>query len=180
MITQQGNKIYGYASVFNVVDQDNDIILQEAFAKSIEEFDAGRKVPFLWQHKIDQPIGVIDKLEADNYGLYMSASVLGSVQQASEAFELIKSGAINGLSIGYHPLEYHYAENAKYRYISAINLLEISLVTFPANGEAIVTRFKNLAMSSYSQFQNICDRAIKTLCSVTSPSPESSPFFCHF
>jgi HK97 family phage prohead protease len=60
MISQLGNKIYGYASVFDIVDQHNDIIAKGSFAKSIELFYQGKRIVLLWQHQFDQPIGVID------------------------------------------------------------------------------------------------------------------------
>lgn len=163
MITQHGNKIYGYASVFGIVDKHNDIISAGAFKKSIAYFEKGRKIALLWQHKFDNPIGVINLLVEDEYGLYVEATISNSTQQGREAYELIKSGVINGLSVGYQLVDYHYKENVKYRHITDLDLIEISLVTFPANNYAVITNCKNLLVDSYSKFKAICEKAIKIL-----------------
>ena len=68
METEDDGSFEGYASVFNNKDLGNDVIRQGAFTKSI----AGRKassVKLLYQHKTDEPIGVIDSLEEDKRGL---------------------------------------------------------------------------------------------------------------
>jgi len=44
----------GYASVFNVVDSQNDIIASGAFKNSLGKKDS---IKLLWQHKMDEPIG---------------------------------------------------------------------------------------------------------------------------
>ncbi|MEQ9115723.1 MAG: HK97 family phage prohead protease [Rickettsiales bacterium] len=141
MITQQGNKIYGYASVFNVVDQQGDIILPGAFIDSIEQFEGGKKIILLWQHQYDQPVGVVDQMIEDAYGLYIQASITQSTQSGKEAFELIKHEVINGFSIGYEVNQVEYSDYNTTRYINNINLIEISLVTFPANQEAVITGY---------------------------------------
>jgi len=141
MITQHGNKIYGYASVFDVVDQQGDLILPGAFKDSIEQFNSGKKLVLLWQHHYDQPVGVVNELLEDEYGLYVQATITPSTQLAQEAFELIKHQVINGFSIGYEVIESVQSYSSLVRYLNNINLFEISLVTFPANQEAVITGF---------------------------------------
>jgi phage head maturation protease len=89
--------------------------------------------------------------------------LLNSIKQGHEAFELIKSVAIGGLSIGYQPVNYHYLDNAKFRQITEVELLEISLVTFQANDAAMVISFKNVIVDSYIRFKETCDRAIRII-----------------
>ena len=43
-------EIEGYASVFNELDRNGDVVEQGAFSKSIEEFFRGKKPKLLWQH----------------------------------------------------------------------------------------------------------------------------------
>jgi phage head maturation protease len=80
--------------------------------------------------------------------------LIGKVAKATEARELLKAGAISGLSIGYMPVKWEYDkdprdsdEKAKrtVRRLKEIDLWEVSLVTFPANDAARVTGVKNLA-----------------------------------
>ena len=43
----------GYASVFNIVDKQNDLILPGAFKKNLSK----NKIKLLWQHNPGEPIG---------------------------------------------------------------------------------------------------------------------------
>ena len=141
----------GYGSVFGNVDAYGDIVEAGAFAKSIEK----KKPALLWQHDPTQPVGVWEELSEDKHGLLMRGRLLiGKVAKATEARELLKVGAISGLSIGYMPVKWEYDkdprdsdEKAKrtVRRLKEIDLWEVSLVTFPANDAARVTGVKNLA-----------------------------------
>ena len=133
---QSNGKISGYASVFDVEDSDKDIIVKGAFLKATLN---PAIVKFLWQHKLDQPIGVITNLEEDDYGLYFTADLLLDIAQAKEAYSLIKSKAITGVSIGYNSVLEEYSAANDIRYLYELDLWEISLVTFPSNQQAQIT-----------------------------------------
>jgi HK97 family phage prohead protease len=125
--------IKGYAAVYDTLDRDGDIITAGAFK------DAGEshRIPLLWQHKQDQPIGVINSLQEDKYGLLMDADIITTSNYGSEASSLLLAGAVNGLSVGFTIRDFHHRN--KVRYITNAKLMEVSLVTFPANEGAIVT-----------------------------------------
>jgi HK97 family phage prohead protease len=122
--------IVGYASVYNLADYHNDLIVKGAFA-SVNH----NNVRFLWQHDSKKPIGVITYLSEDDYGLKMEAVINNKVKAGSEAIELIKQGAIDGLSIGFYVKMSNYNE-VKQRVITEAELVEVSIVTFPANRNA--------------------------------------------
>lgn len=130
----------GYASVFNVVDNQRDIILKGAFFNTIR----GRigEIKLLWQHQQDEPIGIFTRIFEDARGLYVEGELLLDVQRAKEAHTLLKAGAISGLSIGYSPVHYKIDAKTGVRLLTEIELWEISLVTFPANAAAGVTVIK--------------------------------------
>lgn len=131
----------GYASVFGVIDQQRDIMLPGAFAGTLK----GRAgdVKLLWQHQQEEPIGVFDRLFEDARGLYVECRLLLGVQKANEAYLLLKAGAVSGLSIGYSPVRYTLDAGSGVRRLSEVELWEVSLVTFPANGRANVTVVKS-------------------------------------
>lgn len=139
VIEESTGVITGYGSVFGNVDSWGDVVEKGAFLRTIEQ----RKIPILWQHNSDEPIGLWDEISEDDYGLKMRGHLLiDDVAKAKEAYALVKSGVVNGLSIGYIPKDYSYdVEN--YRHISDVNLYEVSLVTFPANEKAIITDIKS-------------------------------------
>jgi HK97 family phage prohead protease len=89
--------IEGYGSVFGNPDLGGDIILPGAFADSLK---SGRKVKMLRQHDADDVIGVWDEISEDRDGLRVKGRLLLSIGDGKDAFELVKAGALDGLSIG--------------------------------------------------------------------------------
>ena len=141
-IVEKNGEISGYASVFDVVDGHGDVILKGAFQKAVKLFKIGIKKPkFLWQHDVASPIGIIDEIFEDDYGLFIKAHLLLDIPKAREACSLIRNKAINGFSIGYN-VRNGYEKNG-IKYLTDINLLEISVVTFPACEQAIISEVKN-------------------------------------
>ncbi len=126
--------IAGYARVFNLVDRHNDLIKPGAFKKLDQ-------VKLLWQHKAEEPIGIIEEIYEDQHGLYFKAKLLLDLPQAKSAYNLVKAKAISGISIGFKAINYHY--KGEIRVIEKIELWEISLVTFPANVEANILEVKH-------------------------------------
>jgi HK97 family phage prohead protease len=134
----------GYGSVYGVVDTYQEVVAQGAFADSLAELAAkDRTVPVLWQHRQDQPIGVYTELREDETGLFVKGQLLiGEVAQAKEAHALMKAGAVTGLSIGYWVRESSFDEKTGIRTLTKLDLVEVSLVTFPANDDARVEAVK--------------------------------------
>jgi HK97 family phage prohead protease len=135
----------GYGSVFGVIDSYREIVAPGAFAASIAESNAkGRKLPVLWQHRGDMPLGVYDTVKEDSNGLYVEGRLLiNDVAQAKETHALMKAGAVTGLSIGYYVLADSYDEKERIRTLTKLDLQEVSVVTFPANDEARVDAIKS-------------------------------------
>ena len=129
----------GYASVFGVVDQGLDVVAPGAFRASLS---TGRKVKMLWQHDTSKVIGVYESIAEDDYGLKVKGRLLADVKQGAEALILLRAGAIDSMSIGYRVRE---AEaDGRVRRLTAIDLMEISLVTFPMLPDALVTAVKGI------------------------------------
>ncbi|MDP3228390.1 MAG: HK97 family phage prohead protease [Acidovorax sp.] len=135
----------GYGSVFGVVDSYREIVAPGAFAASLADRAAkGRKLPILWQHRSDQPLGAYDVAREDEHGLYLEGRLLvAEVTQAREAHALMKAGVLSGLSIGYYVQSDQYDEKERLRTLTKVSLEETSIVTFPANDEARVDSVKS-------------------------------------
>lgn len=135
----------GYGSVFNVIDSYRDIVLPGAFSKSLAEHKTEGSAPaLLWQHDHTQPIGVWGSIEEDAHGLKMSGQFALGTQKGREAHELLKMGAVKGLSIGFSIPEggEEYIEKDNVWNLKEVNLWETSVVTFPANPAAQVTEVR--------------------------------------
>jgi HK97 family phage prohead protease len=136
---------HGYGSVFGNLDSDRDIITAGAFTKSLKRRQPS-KVKLLWQHDPTQPIGVWEAMEEDKRGLKVQGRLLinQGVPKADEAYALLKAGALDAMSIGF-AIPAGGAEwdsNKNVRTINEVDLWEVSIVTFPANGKARITRVK--------------------------------------
>ena len=133
----------GYGSIFGNKDLGNDVVVEGAFAKSIGRKGA-RAVKMLYQHKQDEPIGVFDEIVEDKRGLRVKGRLAMGTQRGREVYELMKMGALDGLSIGYRvdPKGVEYDDKGKRRYLKSVDLMEISAVTFPMNPRARVQAVK--------------------------------------
>jgi len=152
----------GYASLFGVVDTQRDVVMRGAFKDTL----ARREMPvkLLWQHRMDEPIGIITQLFEDGRGLYIEGRLLLEVAQAREAYALLKAGAVTGLSIGYSPRRYRRDPDTGVRRLYAVDLVEVSLVTLPANTAAQVTVVKEQRIDpELLAFREAFSRAMKVL-----------------
>lgn len=138
----------GYGSVFGVVDSYREIVAKGAFKDSLGDIaKKGRPVPVLWQHRSGQPIGVYEKMTEDDTGLYVEGK-LADTERGREAYSLLKMKprpAYSGLSIGFLPKKWSVRTRPEEprRTLEAVDLMEVSLVTFPANPKARVTGVKS-------------------------------------
>ncbi len=134
----------GYASTFGgPPDSFGDVIAAGAFARGLAEHRARGSLPaMLWQHDAGAPIGRWLSLREDERGLVVEGRLTLEVQKAREAYALLRDGALNGLSIGFQARR---SEAGKHggRLLTDIDLLEISLVTLPANSAARVAAVKS-------------------------------------
>ena len=139
----------GDGSIFGNEDQGNDIVQKGAFTKSLEERPAS-KVKMLFQHKTDEPIGVFTEIYEDQKGLFVKGQLAMGTQKGRETYELLKMGALDGMSIGFKadPTKQSYNENKRgVRTLKEVDLMEISLVTFPMNEQAMVQSVKGNSKS---------------------------------
>jgi HK97 family phage prohead protease len=128
----------GYGSVFGVVDSYKEVVAPGAFSESLQ----GRMPSLLWQHRSGEPIGVYTAVKEDPVGLHVDGKLALKTARGAEAYELLKMGAISGLSIGFVPREDSYDKVTGIRTLKKLDLWEVSLVTFPANDAARVSAVK--------------------------------------
>lgn len=134
----EDGEIVGFGSVFGNVDSYGDVVESGAFKRSLKE----RGLPvMLWQHDSANPIGVWKTAKEQDGGLMLRGQLNLEVQKGKEAYALLKQGALKGLSIGFRTIKSK-QDNNGLRRLQDIDLLEVSLVTFPANEKANVVSVK--------------------------------------
>jgi uncharacterized protein len=136
----------GYASIFNRRDMGSDVVLPGAFRTSLQARGA-TGIRMLFQHDPAQPIGVWERLYEDARGLYARGRLTTEVAKAREVLALMRTGAIDGLSIGFRAVKGRRDARTGIRNLAEIDLWEISIVTFPMLPEARVASVKARAFA---------------------------------
>lgn len=103
-------------------------------------------IPLLWQHRADQPIGQVTSASVTPEGIRIRAEIAKDVlPRIDEAWKLIKSGLVRGLSIGFRATkEPEPIKGTWGMKFSAWEWLELSAVTIPANAEASIQMIKSV------------------------------------
>ncbi|SEG20559.1 HK97 family phage prohead protease [Marinobacterium lutimaris] len=141
----ENGEFEGYGSVFGNKDSHDDIVVRGAFKNTLDSWsEKGRLPALLWQHNMQEPIGVYTEMKEDEHGLYVKGLLLiDDDPLAKRAHAHMKAGSLGGLSIGYmiNDSEYDSAKDAWL--LKDIDLWEVSLVTFPSNDEARISNVKS-------------------------------------
>lgn len=135
--------VTGYGSVFGVADSYGDIVRRGAFAASLAAHKAAGTMPaLLWQHDAAKPAGRWTDMEEDEVGLRVRGVLNLDTQAGREAAAHLAAGDLSGLSIGFQVAEdgAEFDRPTGLRIVKAVDLWEVSIVTFPANGKARTTR----------------------------------------
>ena len=139
--------VEGYASLFGEVDAARDMVMPGAFSRTLK-LRGVRRVPMLFQHDPAEPVGVWLELAEDFRGLRARGKLIPEVARARELFALVRSGAVDGLSIGFRTVKGRVDPASRIRKIHELELWEISIVTFPLLAGARVRAVKENGLPS--------------------------------
>ncbi len=141
-LSTNNRSVKGYASVFNGVDSYGDTIVKGAYAAAIKAAGT-RGIPMLHQHDPDRVIGRWLAMKEDDKGLVVEGTLTPDHSLANDVYASLKAGHVDGMSIGYRIPPGGSSERADgVRVLKKIDLREISIVTFPADGAARVDAVK--------------------------------------
>jgi Escherichia/Staphylococcus phage prohead protease len=133
--------VEGYASLFGELDQARDMMMRGAFSETLSARGI-RRVPMLFQHNPSEPVGIWLELREDHRGLFARGRLIPEVARGRELLSLLRAGAIDGLSIGFRTSKARIDPRTRIRRIYAVDLWEISIVTFPMLAGARVRAVK--------------------------------------
>lgn len=154
--TDTGEMVFsGYGAVFGNVDSYGDVIQKGAFRDTLREAKRTGIWPAMlmqhggWAMGADDmtPVGIWTSMEEDDIGLKVEGK-LADTARGREVYGLLKMTprpAIDGMSIGYMAKEFSLGTKPEEprRTLKKVDLMEVSLVTFPANGKARVQSVKS-------------------------------------
>lgn len=144
----------GYGAVFGNLDSYGDVIQKGAFRDSLKDWGKSKRLPpMLAQHggwgmtdTDGLPIGKWEAMSEDDTGLYVKGRLINlDTERGKQLYGAMKEGVLDGMSIGYRAKEFALGTKPEEprRTLKKIDLVELSVVTFPANGAARVTSIKS-------------------------------------
>jgi HK97 family phage prohead protease len=132
----------GHGSVFGNEDMGGDVVLPEAFSRSLARHKSEGTWPaMLWMHDMARIAGKWMEIFEDETGLAMKGE-LAPTDLGKEIHALLKMDAVRGLSIGYVPKEVDYTRDGV-RLLKDVELLEVSIVAIPMNPKAQIAHVKS-------------------------------------
>jgi HK97 family phage prohead protease len=128
--------IEGYGSVFGPVECYRVFMEPGCFSESLRR-RGNQPIPMLWQHNPSEPVGAWHSFEEDDRGLKLKGSLGTDFDLGRQAASVIKSGGIGGLSVGFNVVNEEKRDDGYY-HLTEVELMEISIVTWPANEAALI------------------------------------------
>lgn len=140
--------IAGYFSTYDKTpDSYGDIIAPGAFTETLAKREAtGHPFPLCFNHDFSAVIGAVDSVKDTEKGPYIEAHFLDTTL-AQDVRKMLLSGAVYQFSFAYDVLESR-APSAEEKaagvenVLTKVDVFEVSVVTVPANQNAIATEVK--------------------------------------
>ena len=161
------NKIFHIGSTFKAFEEDDDIFIR-GMASTADTDRVGDIIEaaawtkgglqnylnnpvILFNHDYNQPIGRAVELSTGDNGLQLKAKIAKS---AGHVRELIKEGVLGAFSVGFRVKDAEYLRESDGYKIKDAELLEVSVVTVPANQAATFSLAKSFnSESEYEEFK---------------------------
>lgn len=103
----------------------------------------------LHQHRHDAPIGSVRFKKPTKDGIEFEAEIAkvdepGPLKdRVDTAWGEVKHGLVRATSVGFRPIEYSFMDTGGVRY-SEVEVYELSIVSIPANADAVISTVKSL------------------------------------
>jgi len=108
-------------------------------------------MPLLWQHQADKPVGTVAFSKPTDDGIEFEAKLPkiaepGALKdRVDEAWQSVKAGLVSAVSIGFRAVDdaYEVMKTGGIKFLKT-EVLELSLVTIPANASATITAIRSI------------------------------------
>ena len=146
------NEVGGISGFFSTYDQEpdsyGDIIEPGAFTETLKKREeSGHPFPLCWNHDFSAVIGAVDSIKDTDKGPFIEAHFLDT-QLAQDVRKMLQSGAVYQFSFAYDVLgnrapTKEEEEKGITQVLTKLEVFEISVVTVPANQNAVATEIKS-------------------------------------
>ena len=159
--------IEGKAST-NATDRVGDVIISNAWDNDgLTNF---KKNPIiLFNHNYDEPIGRAVEITSEEDGLNLKAEITDP-----KIVKLISKGVLNAFSVGFIPKDLDYDRVNGGFVIKSAELLEVSVVSVPANQEAIFSQVKSWNDDDFTIFKSLLKGAADLMQSSANVVPQGT------
>lgn len=156
----------GYGAITGNVDAGGDMLAKGAFKDTLRAWEGkGKLPPMLLQHGggflggADDmlPVGKWISMEENSKGLKVEGELFAmNTERGTYIYEGLKAGALDGLSIGYRAKEFTLGTKPgdPRRTLKSVDLVELSIVTFPMNDKARVGAVKAGNIKTIREFED--------------------------
>lgn len=141
-------KIVGYANT-TTKDRHGDVIIPDAW-KQGGVMNYLKNPILLAYHDHSKPVGRVTELTVDDKGLRVTAEVFKAAQ---DVYEFVKEGVLKAFSIGAAIKDADYNRETDIFVIKDLELLEISIVSVPANQDSLFSLAKGFDSSDFEEFK---------------------------
>lgn len=146
--------ISGFFSTYDKTpDSYGDIIEPGAFTETIEKRkESGHPFPLCFNHDFSAVIGAVDSIKDTEKGPFIEAHFLDT-QQAQDVRKMLQSGAIYQFSFAYDVLDRRSPTDEESKagienVLKKLEVFEVSVVTVPANQNAVATEVKSAELET--------------------------------
>lgn len=179
----ESGTIEGYFSTYDVSpDSYGDIIAPGAFTETLKKREeTGHPFPLCFNHDFSAVIGAVESVKDTEKGPYIVAHFLDT-QLAQDVRKMLLSGAIYQFSFAYDVLEARRPTEEEKKLgienvLEKLEVFEISVVTVPANQNAVATEVKSVEPETKQGRRNAKadEDTIKTIIELAQSLLDSEP-----
>ena len=156
-VDQKKGIICGYASAFNIVDSDREIVMPGAFKRTIQQRgpDGSKRIAFLRQHRAELLLGRPAVMKEDQKGLYFESKI-SETSYGKDALILYQDGVINEHSIGFDVIKDQREQDQPTKLLE-LRLWDVSAVTWGANEQTPFVGMKSMNewKKAFDQIENV-------------------------
>lgn len=179
----KADEVGGVSGFFSTYDKTpdsyGDIIEPGAFTETLKKREeSGHPFPLCFNHDFSAVIGAVDKVEDMEKGPYIEAHFLDT-GLAKDVRKMLQSGAIYQFSFAYDVLGWREPNEEEKKagvtnVLTKVEVFEVSIVTVPANQNAVVTDVKSGRRNRKAD-EDIIRNCIKSLESLLDESGDDKP-----
>lgn len=142
----------GYGAVFENLDDGADIIKSGAFTKIRTKANGKIRIPLY--HDMSRVVGEGEVVQ-DAKGLQVKGTLNMSLSYAQDAYELMKDGTLDAMSVGFSIMNKgaSYDDDYRVRTITKAELWEVSIVPFGMNRQAKIRTVKSSGIETIRDFE---------------------------